>query len=130
MKYVTPNRRLAYQLVGYISFAIGFIGLILPILPTTIFWIIAAACFAKSAPTMYRRIVAWPGVGPAIEDFLEDGVIGSQGKALALSGMAVAAFLIVAAPMGAYTIAVTLFALMLAAAYVLTRPSRTATANL
>ena len=54
------------RLAGLAFFAIGFVGMPLPLLPTTIFWILAAACFAKSAPDLYQRILTWPGIGTAI----------------------------------------------------------------
>ena len=86
------------------------------------FWIIAAACFAKSAPDMYRRILAWPGVGPAVGDYLGGGVIGPRGKAVALTGMAAGAFLTAVSPLPASVIALSLLGIAVAAAYVVTRP--------
>jgi uncharacterized membrane protein YbaN (DUF454 family) len=127
MQTVTASKRLIYQLAGYVFFAIGFVGMMLPLLPTTVFWIIAAACFAKSTPGMYRRIVAWPRVGPAIEAYLDDGVIGPHGKMCALTGMTFGAFVIVASPIDAYMVACSLFCLTLAATYVLTRPDEKVT---
>jgi len=38
--------------IGYLSFATGFVGMFLPLLPTTVFWIIVVICFAKSSPSM------------------------------------------------------------------------------
>src|SRR3546814_16691595 len=59
----TARRRLAWAWTGagYAFFAIGLVGVVLPVLPTTIFWIIAAACLATSCPAMARKIYAWPG---------------------------------------------------------------------
>src|SRR3546814_18506880 len=72
---------------------LGLVGVVLPVLPTTIFWIIAAACFAKSCPAMARKIYAWPGVGPAVEAFLSHGVIARRAKIGAGIGKGVAAVL-------------------------------------
>ena len=110
------------RLAGLAFFAIGFVGMLLPLLPTTIFWILAAACFAKSAPDLYQRILTWPGIGTAISAYLEDGVIDRRGKTVALAGMACGAIVIVASPLGAYTLPLSLMGLASAAAYVLTRP--------
>jgi len=117
------------RLAGCAFFAIGFVGMLLPLLPTTIFWILAAACFAKSAPDLYQRILAWPGIGPAIGVYLDHGVIDSRGKRCALIGMAAGAIVVVASPLGAYTLMLALLGIAGAAAYVLTRPGAAATVS-
>jgi uncharacterized membrane protein YbaN (DUF454 family) len=42
--------RYAYFSAGILLVAIGIIGIFLPLLPTTIFLILASACFVKSSP--------------------------------------------------------------------------------
>ncbi|GAB4363278.1 MAG: YbaN family protein [Kiloniellaceae bacterium] len=118
------RRRLAWAWTGagYAFFAIGLVGTLLPVLPTTIFWIIAAACFAKGCPAMARRIFAWPGVGPAVETFLSHGVIARKAKVSALVGMAVAAGIVALTPLSLASVLITVAVIALAALYVATRP--------
>jgi uncharacterized membrane protein YbaN (DUF454 family) len=118
------RRRLAWAWTGagYAFFAIGLLGTLLPVLPTTIFWIIAAACFAKGCPAMARRIYAWPGVGPAVEAFLSHGVIGRRAKVSALLGMALGAGIVALTPLPLSATLITLAVIALAAIYVASRP--------
>lgn len=120
------SKRLILQASGYLFFAIGFIGMLLPLLPTTVFWIAAAACFAKSAPSMHKRILSWPGIGPAIGDYLEYKIISQRSKTIAVGGMGIAAVLIIASPLPLYIIALPLLSLVFAAIYVSTRRSEAA----
>jgi len=127
----TARRRLAWAwtAAGYGFFAVGLLGTVLPVLPTTIFWIIAAACFAKGCPAMARRIYAWPGIGPAVEAFLSDGIIARKAKVSALLGMALAGVIVALTPLPLAAMLITLAVIALAALYVATRPeSRPASA--
>lgn len=120
----TARRRLAWAWTGagYAFFAVGLAGTLLPVLPTTIFWIIAAACFAKGCPAMARRIYAWPGIGPAVEAFLSHGVIARRGKIAALLGMAAGGGIVVLASLSLAATLITLAVIALAGIYVTTRP--------
>ncbi len=85
----------AWRILGCIAFVIGAIGLVLPVWPTTIFWIIAALAFAKSNPAWAEWIYARPVIGPAIKEFLETGRMTRTARFASLAGMALAAVLIV-----------------------------------
>lgn len=74
-------------LLGGLSFAVGTLGLILPLVPTTIFWIIAAWAWSKNCPRLQQRLYALPGAGPHVKSWIEDGTISRRGKLFAVGGL-------------------------------------------
>lgn len=86
---------LIWRIFGGLALAIGGVGIIVPGLPTTIFWILAALCFARSDPKIRDWIYARPGIGPQVELFVEQGHMTRTGKRSALIGMALGGGLII-----------------------------------
>jgi len=74
---------------GLTLFSWGFVGVFLPLLPTTIFWLGAAWLFAKGHPEWRERIYAQPRFGPMVEDFVERGQISESAKNAASFGIVV-----------------------------------------
>lgn len=52
---------------GCLALVLGVLGIVLPLLPTTPFVILAAACFAGAWPAMHRRLVESRLFGPMLE---------------------------------------------------------------
>ncbi len=77
-----------YLVLGLVMVALGIIGAFLPVMPTTIFLILAAGCFARSSPRLERWLLDHPKLGPTVVAWRRHGAISKQGKALALGGMA------------------------------------------
>ena len=76
-------------LLGGLAFATGAVGLLVPVLPTTVFWIIAAWSWSKSCPRLLQRLYALPGAGPHVRAWMEAGTISRRGKHFALGGLCV-----------------------------------------
>ncbi|RMR60884.1 hypothetical protein ALP83_03356 [Pseudomonas syringae pv. actinidiae] len=83
------HRSVRYLLiaVGWLSVVSGVIGIFLPVLPTTPFLLLAAACFARSSPRFYHWLVNHPRLGPWIRDYLEGNGIPLKGKVYAIGLM-------------------------------------------
>ena len=86
----------AWRILGAIAFALGAVGLFLPVWPTTVFWIVAALAFARSNPAWAEWIYRQPGIGPPIQHFLETGTLPREAKIAALCGMTLAAAIVIA----------------------------------
>ncbi len=86
--------RWIWRALGGLAFIAGAIGLFLPVWPTFIFWVAAAACFARSNPAWRDWIYARPGVGADIESFVERGELRRGAKRAAYAGMGLAAAIV------------------------------------
>lgn len=60
--------RLLWIVTGLGCVALGGIGVVVPGLPSTIFFIGAAACFTRSSPRLERWGLGLPGVGQMVRD--------------------------------------------------------------
>lgn len=80
--------RQAYMIIGCLMVVIGAIGVALPLLPTTPFLLVAAACFARSSPRLEAWLLAHRRFGPLVAAWRERGAIPRSGKLLSSAGMA------------------------------------------
>lgn len=103
--------------------ALGFIGALLPVMPTTIFLILAVACFARSSPRLERWLLDHPRYGTPLRLWREQGAISGKGKAFAGAGMAIGYALFLYGARPSWPLALIVAGLFAAsAAYVLSRP--------
>lgn len=82
------TRRL-YGALGILMLVLGIIGILLPVMPTTIFLILAAACFGRASPRWEAYLLQHPQFGPPIVAWREQGAISARGKAFAVLGIAI-----------------------------------------
>jgi uncharacterized membrane protein YbaN (DUF454 family) len=70
-----------FWLIGGLSaLALGTIGVILPLLPTVPFMILAAFCFARSSPALEARLMGHPAFGHHLVAWREKGVVSRRAK--------------------------------------------------
>jgi uncharacterized membrane protein YbaN (DUF454 family) len=65
---------------GTISLAVGAIGIFLPILPTTPFLLVAAACYLRSSERMYKWLLGNRWFGEYIKNYREGKGISMKAK--------------------------------------------------
>ena len=75
-----PLNKYLFLSIGLICMALGFLGVFLPILPTTPFMILAAFCFSKSSRRLHNWLLERPHIGKLILDWQNDGVIRKKAK--------------------------------------------------
>jgi uncharacterized membrane protein YbaN (DUF454 family) len=86
-------KRQLYLAAGLVSLALGSIGVILPLLPTVPFVILAAFCFANSSPRLESWLVEHPVFGVHIMNWRDRRAITRRGKWAATVAFAVSCVL-------------------------------------
>ena len=79
MKQLQPLRVLFF-IGGWVSLILGCVGIILPLLPTTPFILLAAYCFSRSSERLHQWLTTHPQMGPLIQDWQQDGSICKTAK--------------------------------------------------
>lgn len=72
--------RVLLRALGVLFTALGGAGAFLPILPTTPFLLLAAACFARSSPAFHRRLLANRVFGPYLAQWQRDHSVPRDAK--------------------------------------------------
>ena len=75
--------RLFWLLIGGISVALGVLGMFLPLLPTVVFFLIAAYSFSKSSPRLHQWLITHEQFGPPVVAWYEKGAISRSAKSWA-----------------------------------------------
>lgn len=82
--------RIVYLVGGLMSVAIGGIGVFIPGLPTTVFFIMAAWCFSRSSERLEQWVLNLPGIGPMVRDFRSGLGMPQRAKFFAISCIVIA----------------------------------------
>ena len=82
-------KRQFYLVAGLASLALGSIGVLLPLLPTVPFMILAAFCFANSSPRLESWLVEHHVFGTHIKNWRDRRAITRRGKWAATVAFAV-----------------------------------------
>lgn len=90
--------RLAFNAAGFTLVGIGVLGIVLPLLPTTVFLLGAAACFARGSPRAHRWLMTNRLFGRYLHDYRtrRGATLGTKVAAIVTlwAGLAVSAYFI------------------------------------
>ncbi len=83
-----PRRTFSRALkLGLVLVGIGGVGVIVPVLPSTVFFIGAAACFARSSPRFEQWVLDLPRIGPLVREYRRGLGMPRRAKIVAVSAM-------------------------------------------
>jgi uncharacterized membrane protein YbaN (DUF454 family) len=80
----SKTKKFLLKVTGIIFVGLAILGVVLPILPTTPFLLVAAACFAKSSPRLQKKLLANKTFGPLIHEWQQHRSIPRKAKRIAL----------------------------------------------
>tara|TARA_R110001583_G_scaffold305_8_gene2776 strand:- start:11876 stop:12322 length:447 start_codon:yes stop_codon:yes gene_type:complete len=83
----SKTKKFFLKITGLLFVGLAILGVVLPILPTTPFLLVAAACFAKSSPRMQKKLLANKTFGPLIHEWQQHRCIPRKAKRVALLTM-------------------------------------------
>lgn len=114
--------RLVWLAVGWVCVGVGALGVVLPLLPTTPFLILAAAAFGRSSPRLRSWLLKHATLGPMIQAWEKHGAIPRRAKHLAYAVMLVFLGLSVLMQAPLFAIALQALCMVGAALFIGTRP--------
>ena len=87
-KHRNPGVRALFALLGTLCVVIGVVGIFVPLLPTTPFMLLAAACYARASRRFYNWLLNTRTFGPAILEWRLNRSIPYRVKLVAIAMMA------------------------------------------
>lgn len=84
---MTRAKRIILVLIGFASLGLGALGVLLPLLPTTPFILLAAFAFANSSEKMHQWLLDHNVFGPLIDDWRRYGSIRRSAKVATVISM-------------------------------------------
>ena len=81
----SPIARAGWVLVGLVAIVLGGVGIVVPGMPATVFFVIAAGCFSRSSPRLERWVLNLPHIGPLVHDYRAGLGMPRRAKLIAIS---------------------------------------------
>jgi uncharacterized membrane protein YbaN (DUF454 family) len=77
--------RAVFLVLGTVFLGIAALGIVVPVLPTTPFVLLAAACYLRASSRLHDRLLRSRTFGPTIVAWQEQGAIPPRAKAIAIA---------------------------------------------
>jgi len=84
-----PIARTGWLGLGLVCVGLGGVGVVVPGLPTTVFFIVAAWAFARSSPRLEAWVLGLPRIGPMVVDHRNGLGMPRRAKAVAIGAIVV-----------------------------------------
>lgn len=118
-------RRHLLQAFGWVCVALGAIGIVLPVMPTTVFLLAALWAFARSSPRLHTWLIENRYFGPYIADWERDQIIPVRAKIIAVTMMTGSGLWLALGTNAPVVVVFGVISILIGvASYVVTRPSQ------
>ena len=77
--------RIALVVIGTVALALGVIGIVVPVLPTTPFLLLAAACYARSSERLHRWLMNNRFLGEPVRNYRDSRAVKLHVKVYAIA---------------------------------------------
>ncbi|WP_244616626.1 YbaN family protein [Starkeya nomas] len=116
-----PGRWILFVL-AWVCVALGVVGIVTPVMPGTVFLILAAWLFARSSPRFENWLLTHPRLGPSVVAWRENGVVPRWAQLVATGSMAGSFGLLVVIGLSVPVLTIIGAIFVAVSAYLLTRP--------
>jgi len=120
---LTAPLRWAMFVLAWVCVGLGIVGLVTPVMPGTVFLILAAWLFTRSSPRFERWLLTHPRLGPSVVAWRANGVVPRWAQLVATGSMAGSFVLLVVIGLSVPVLAIIGAIFVGTSAYLLTRPT-------
>lgn len=116
-------RRFVFVVLGHHFLAVGIIGVVVPLLPTTPFVLLACFCYERGSPKFHAVVLENKHIGPYISNWKRNGSIPLRAKCISVSMIVLSiGYIVYAAPIIAVKLSIAAIGICVSG-YILTRPT-------
>ena len=72
-------------ILGSLALLLGTLGIFLPVLPTTPFYLLTAWCYLKSSDRLYRKVMGNRFFGKLVRNYYEKRAVSRRTKVISIS---------------------------------------------